>query len=69
MSKKLIETIDDGNNVVQVHRDAEWDEYVVTYKNAPADRKEATSYHTGDKQDALDTGRVMADSLYGWNGL
>jgi hypothetical protein len=44
--------------IVKIYRDTEWDEYVVRlFKNGI--EQVLASYHTDDKQDALDTAQAM----------
>lgn len=54
---RLIHTV---NTDVKVYRDAEYDEYVVKVKGKPA-----ASYHTDDKQDAINTANLIAASEAG----
>jgi hypothetical protein len=49
MSKRRIKHVRLGRCSVSIHRDREWEEFVVTTK-APGDA--AGTYHTTDKQDA-----------------
>jgi hypothetical protein len=45
---------------VKVYRDTEWDEYSVrVFKNGV--EQVMASYHTDDKQDAIDTARAMTN--------
>jgi hypothetical protein len=66
MAKRLIRTVG-GKHIVLVHRDAEWNEYRVSYRDAPKDRREATAYYTSDKGDAIDTANAMALQEEGWS--
>jgi hypothetical protein len=56
MTRKLISVIKGTRDTVKVYRDRDWGEYVVI----PAHKPKA-SYHTTDKDDALDTAAVMAE--------
>jgi hypothetical protein len=61
MTKRLIATITGTVRTVKVYRDAEWNEYTCVPQDASRTDREARTYHTDDKQDALNTARVMAD--------
>lgn len=56
MARKLIAKYDD----IRVHRDSDWNEYIVTDSSLDLERREATSYHTDDKEDALGTARAWS---------
>jgi hypothetical protein len=53
MARRCIKSIRFGRCSVSIHRDREWDEYVVTTKG-PARRFNGT-YHTSHKGDARST--------------
>ena len=53
MAQRRIKNIRFGRCSVSIHRDSEWNEYVVTVKLA--DRRFNGTYHTSDKQDARST--------------
>ena len=61
MARRRIKSVRVGLCSVSIHRDSEWDEYVVTAKASPAAvgvlqaRKLSGTYHTSDKQDARNT--------------
>ena len=61
MSLKLLETfsvLTKDALTTKVYRDTEWDEYVVRlYRNGV--EQVMASYHTDNKQDALDTALAM----------
>lgn len=65
-SLKLVKSIK-GKWLVRVYWDNDWDEYRVLYADAPPKRQDATSYHTGSREDAIDTGQCMADREEGWS--
>ena len=47
-----------------VRRDVEWDEYVVnTVTDQGEQKKSQTSYHTSDKDDALDTAQMKLNAI------
>ena len=54
---RLIHTV---NSDVKVYRCTEYNEYIVKVKGKPN-----ASYHTDDKQDALDTANLIAASECG----
>lgn len=41
---------------IEIKKNDEWEEFVVNFKGG----REATSYHTDDLRDALNTGKAMA---------
>lgn len=53
MSKRLVATV----GPIKVYRDSEWQEYVCV------DTTSLATYHTDDKQDALDTAKIMAKEV------
>lgn len=57
MTRRLIQTVKNGDNVAKVYRDSEWEEYVVRFFTCGAEQ--GTGYHTNDKKDALSTAHVM----------
>jgi hypothetical protein len=59
MARRKIATIEVGQARVLVQRDAEWDEYRARLYVAGVLQPDA-DYHTSDKDDALATGRYMA---------
>ena len=44
---------------VKVYKDTAWNEYVVELRRGTAAEIDRSSYHTTDKQDALDTAKDM----------
>ena len=55
---KLIQKFGDDAVMVKVYRDSEWNEFVCRLFVDGAEMKSA-SYHTDDKQDAIDTAQAM----------
>lgn len=68
MARRRIKNIRFGRCTVSIHRDSEWNEYVVTVKS-PHKRFNGT-YHTSDKQDARSTAahqlRMLRQRARGW---
>ena len=48
---------------VDLKIDREWDEYQVYPVGLTAERREAVKYHTDDLEDAVSTGKVMAQQV------
>lgn len=57
MARKLLQKLESDRHTVGIYRDAEWDEFVAVLKNENG--KELSTYHTDDKQDAIQTARRM----------
>jgi len=60
MSLILLDRFQENQTEVKVYRDTEWDEYSVRVFKKGIEQVMA-SYHTPDKQDALDTAREMVN--------
>lgn len=54
MSLRKIQTVAGVDKVAKVYRDSEFDEYRVTFF-LNGQKINGADYHTGDKQDAIDT--------------
>jgi len=55
---KLIQKLSDADVIVKIYRDYEWNEFVCRLFVNGAELKDS-SYHTDDKQDAIDTAEAM----------
>jgi len=55
---KLIQKFGDDTVIVKIYRDSEWNEFVCRLFVNGAELKDS-SYHTDDKQDAIDTAQSM----------
>jgi hypothetical protein len=55
---KLIQKFGDDTVIVKIYRDSEWNEFVCRLFVNGAELTDA-SYHTDDKQDAIDTAQAM----------
>lgn len=58
--KRLVKTFTGGNRTAKVYYDPDWQEHCVRFFEDGKEQKNAT-YHTEDKQDALDTAKNFAE--------
>lgn len=60
MAKRLIQETNLNGVKVRVMKDSEWNEYVVTVSIGGV-KQDDSSYHTDDKQDAIDTASLILE--------
>ena len=65
MSKRILRTIafEHEGPFAKVYRDSEWDEFTVKLFDASGQHMPKSDYFTSDKEDAVETAKVMVATL------